>query len=84
LLARIITKPRTVCFCHTVVVTIAGSVALLERFIIAMTSAFLLLALLAPFRALSRRLLLGGDCFDLPLAGAKSQRWLRSVWRKAR
>src|SRR5437764_14921761 len=37
------TKPRTVCFCQPVASMISASVAPLDRFIIAITSAFLLL-----------------------------------------
>src|SRR5436190_17630126 len=43
LLPRMLTKPRTVCFCQPVVSMISASVAPLARFIIAITSAFLLL-----------------------------------------
>jgi hypothetical protein len=42
LLPRMLTKPRTVCGCQPVAFMISGSVAPLARFIIAMTSAFLL------------------------------------------
>jgi hypothetical protein len=44
----------------------------LARFIIAITSAFSLLTSLAPFRAVSRCLLLSGDFFDYALVGATS------------
>jgi hypothetical protein len=37
-----LTKPRTVCACHLVAAVISASVAPLARFIIAITSAFLL------------------------------------------
>src|SRR5580704_2815378 len=37
-----LTKPRTVCACHSVAAMISASVAPLARFINAMTSAFLL------------------------------------------
>src|ERR1700736_3203539 len=43
LLPRMLTNPRTVCFCHPVACIISVSVAPLARLIIAMTSAFLLL-----------------------------------------
>src|SRR2546421_11584124 len=43
LLPRMLTKPRTVCFCQPVASIISASVAPLARFIIAITSAFLLL-----------------------------------------
>ncbi len=43
LLPRMLTKPRTVCFCHPVAPIISASVTNFARFIIAMTSAFLLL-----------------------------------------
>src|SRR5438045_8141137 len=43
LLPRMLTKPRTVCFCQPVASMISASVAPLDRFIIAITSAFLLL-----------------------------------------
>src|SRR5437762_8147618 len=43
LLPRMLTKPRTVCFCQPVASMISASVAPFDRFIIAMTSAFLLL-----------------------------------------
>src|SRR5258706_9969917 len=43
LLPSRLTKPRIVCFCQPVASTIWASVAPLARFIIAMTSAFLLL-----------------------------------------
>src|SRR5450759_2436989 len=43
LLPRMLTKPRTVCFCQPVVSMISARVAPLARFIIAITSAFLLL-----------------------------------------
>src|SRR5580692_11138144 len=50
-----LTKPRTVCACHSVAAMISASVAPLARFIIAITSAFLLarsaLGLLAGFQA---------------------------------
>ena len=42
LLPRMLTKPRTVCACQPVVSMISASVAPLARFIIAITSAFLL------------------------------------------
>jgi hypothetical protein len=42
LLPRMLTKPRTVCGCQPVAFMISGRVAPLARFIIAMTSAFLL------------------------------------------
>src|SRR5579864_267660 len=55
LLPRMLTKPRTVCGSHPVAFTISASVAPLARFIIAMTSAFLLVrsafGLLAGFLA---------------------------------
>jgi hypothetical protein len=38
-----LTKPRTMCACHFMAAMISASVAPLERFSIAMTSAFLLL-----------------------------------------
>jgi hypothetical protein len=43
LLPRMLTNPRTVCFCHPVACIISVSVAPLARLIIAITSAFLLL-----------------------------------------
>ena len=55
LLPTMLTKPRTVCFCQPAASMISGSVTPLARFIIAMTSAFLLarsaLGLLAGFLA---------------------------------
>src|SRR5260370_8493336 len=42
LLPRMLTKPRTVCGCQPVAFMISGSVAPFARFIIAITSAFLL------------------------------------------
>src|SRR5580704_9974301 len=52
LLPRMLTKPRTVCFCQPVASTISARVTPLVRFIIAITSAFLLLrASVAPFFA---------------------------------
>src|ERR1051326_5373785 len=42
LLPSMLTNPRTVCFCQPVASTISASVAPLARFIMAMTSAFLL------------------------------------------
>jgi hypothetical protein len=48
LLPRVLTNPRTVCFCQPVVSTISASVTPLARFIIAITSAF------APTRPSSR------------------------------
>ena len=68
-----LTKPRTVCFYQPVVAMISASVAPLARFIIAMTSAFLLLRSLAAVRARSRHGDLVGDFFDLPFAGATSR-----------
>ena len=41
LLPRMLTNPRTVCFCHPVACIISASVAPLARLIIAITSAFL-------------------------------------------
>ena len=43
LLPSMLTNPRTVCFCQPVTPTISASVATFARFIIAITSAFLLL-----------------------------------------
>jgi hypothetical protein len=40
-----LTKPRTVCFCQPVIFTISANVTPFARFIIAITSAFLLLRL---------------------------------------
>src|SRR5262249_11866694 len=68
-----LTKPRTVCGCQPVASMISASVAPLARFIIAMTSAFLLLLFsVAPFRAWARRLALAGDFFAFSCAGAAS------------
>src|SRR5271155_1808662 len=65
-----LTKPRTVCFCQPVASTISARVTPLARFIIAITSAFLLLRdSVAPFCA---RGALVGDFFAFPLAGAPS------------
>ena len=70
LLPRMLTKPRTVCARHLVAAMISGNVAPLLRFIIAMTSAFLLgrsaLGLLAAFLALPA---LGLRSLGLRLAG---------------
>ena len=38
---KMLTKPRTVCFCQPVAATISASVAPLARFIIAITASFL-------------------------------------------
>jgi Protein of unknown function (DUF1579) len=56
LLPRMLTKPRTVCFCQPVVSIISASVTPFARFIIAITSAFLLLRSAAglPFEEDSR------------------------------
>jgi hypothetical protein len=43
LLPRMLTKPRTVCFCQPVASIISANVTPFARFIIAITSAFLLL-----------------------------------------
>jgi hypothetical protein len=49
--AAVLTKPRTVCFCQPVASTISARVTPLARFIIAMTSAFLLLRSAAGLQA---------------------------------
>src|SRR5437763_16162413 len=60
-----LTKPRTVCFCHPVASMISSSVASFARFIIAVTSAFLLVRdSVAPFCALALREALVGNFFD--------------------
>src|SRR5450432_3059856 len=70
LLPKMLTKPRTVCACHSVAAIISARVAPLARFIIAMTSAFLLLrsatGLLAGFFALAA--FFGGLAFLARLA----------------
>jgi hypothetical protein len=71
LLPRMLTMPRTVCFCQPVAATISVTVAPLARFIIAITSAFLLLLSSAPFCALARLGALAG-AFAFSLAGATS------------
>ena len=73
LLPRMLTKPRTVCFCQPVASMISARVAPLARFIIAITSAFLFVRdSFAPFCARARRGALAGDFFAFPLAGATS------------
>jgi hypothetical protein len=65
LLLRMLTKPRTVCFCQPVASMISGRVAPLARFIKAITSAFLLAPdSVAPFAVRARREALVGDFFD--------------------
>src|SRR6266404_5536967 len=55
LLPRMLTKPRTVCFCQPVVSTISARDAPLARFIMATTTTFLLAPdSVAPFRARAR------------------------------
>jgi hypothetical protein len=97
LLPSTLTKPRTVCFCHPVASTISANVTPFARFIIAITSAFLLVrASVAPFCARARREVLAGDFFDWVLSaptgvadGASSgdRRWMAShirvipIWR---
>src|ERR1035437_5667366 len=69
-----LTKPRTVCFCQPVASTISAKVTPLARFIIAITSAFLLLRdSFAPFCAWARPTALVGDFFAFPLVGATSR-----------
>jgi hypothetical protein len=67
-----LTKPRTVCFCQPVVATISARVAPLARFIIAITSALLLVRSAgSSFGARPRRALapfLGAAAFALFLA----------------
>src|ERR1051326_4148585 len=58
-----LTKPRTVCFCHDVSSMISARVAPFARFIIAMTSAFLLLRSAAGLAAF-----LAGFAFFVALA----------------
>jgi len=71
LLPKILTKPCTVCFCQPVASTISASVTPFARFIIAMTSAFLLLrSSVAAFCAVARLAGLAGTFFALSLAGA--------------
>ena len=61
------------CFCQPVASTISASVTPLARFIIAITSAFLLLrSSVAPFNARACRGALVGGFFTFPLAGATS------------
>src|SRR5258706_15162942 len=67
-----LTKPRTVCACQPVASMISASVAPLARFIMARTSAFLLLRSSAPFCARARRGALAGDFFAFSFAGATS------------
>ena len=70
LLPKILTKPRTVCACQPVVAMISASVAPLARFIMVMTSAFLLPPASGLFCARARRGALAGDFFPFPLAVA--------------
>ena len=88
LTTRRLTKPRTVCFSQPVVMpprSLRGS-SPFARFIIAMTSAFLLLRqlLLQPFRPRSRRLALAGGFFAFLLAGATVSAWGASSGDKRR
>src|ERR1700686_5254550 len=63
LLPRMLTKPRTVCFCQPVAFTISVSVAPLTRFIMATTSAFLLARSAAGFDCLARGAFFAGLAF---------------------
>ena len=68
-----LTNPRAVCACQPVASMIPASVTLLARFIIVITSAFLLLRYsVAPFCARARRGALVGDFFAFSLTGATS------------
>src|SRR5260370_35530414 len=77
LLPRMLTKPRTMCGCQPVAFMISGSVAPFARFIMAITSAFLLarsaFGLAAAF--LARPAFFAGLAFLAGLCGALGFSW---------
>jgi hypothetical protein len=68
LLPKMLTKPRTVCFCQPVVATISASVAL-SAFIVAITLGFLVFAGFSC--ALLRPAAMTGDFFALPFVAQR-------------